>query len=249
MGVRNDTLLMEIRPGTGGDEATLFAADLLRMYQKFAEKKKWLFKIQESDKTTLGGVKHAIIKITGEDVGLLQHEGGVHRVQRVPETEKSGRIHTSTATVAILPQVKELQEIQLNPADLKIDTYRASGAGGQHVNVTDSAIRITHLPTGAVVTCQDERSQHKNRQKAIQQLKAKLIQFKKAQGVQKVSDLRKSQVKDAERSDKIRTYNFPQNRVTDHRINKSWQNLDKIIEGNLKKMTQTLNKKMVQNNS
>lgn len=240
-----NSLVMEIRPGTGGEEAALFAADLLRMYQKYAESKDWQITTENLEKTALGGIKNAVLKIKGEKAAdLLQYEGGVHRVQRIPKTEKSGRIHTSTATVAILPQADELNEIKLNPNDLKIDSYKSSGAGGQHVNVTDSAIRITHLPTGTVVSCQDERSQHKNKTKALKKMKAQLLYLKKSQGVKKVSELRRSQILNAERADKIRTYNFPQNRVTDHRIKKSWQNLDSIIEGNLKKVLTTLNKRL-----
>jgi len=238
-------IVMEIRPGTGGNEAAIFAADLLRMYQKYAEKKGWNVSFEGLEKTSLGGIKNAVLVIKGEGSSeLLVYEGGVHRVQRIPKTEKSGRIHTSTASIAILPQVEELNEIKINPADLKIDTYRSSGAGGQHVNVTDSAIRITHLPTGLVVTCQDERSQHKNKEKALKNLKTILLHMKKTQGVKEVRDLRRSQIKDADRSDKIRTYNFPQNRITDHRIGKSWQNLSDVMEGNLDKIVSTLKKKI-----
>jgi len=240
-----NSLIMEIRSGTGGDEAALFAADLLRMYQKYADKKGWRSNIESIEKTTLGGIKNVILNIYGENAHqLLKHEGGVHRVQRIPKTEKNGRIHTSTATVAILPQLEELNSIEINPSDLRIDTYRSAGAGGQHVNVTDSAVRITHLPTGIVVTCQDERSQHKNKEKAFKHLKTELLYQKNAQGVKEVGDLRRAQILDAERADKSRTYNFPQNRITDHRIDKSWQNLDSIIEGNLDKMVETLAKKM-----
>jgi peptide chain release factor 1 len=238
-------IVMEIRPGTGGNEAAIFAANLLRMYQKYSEKKGWNTNLESIEKTSLGGIKNAVLVIKGEDPSeLLTYEGGVHRVQRIPKTEKSGRIHTSTASIAILPRIEELNEIEINPADLKIDTYRSSGAGGQHVNVTDSAIRITHLPTGLVVICQDERSQHKNKEKALKNLRTELLYMKKAQGVKKVGDLRRSQIKDAERSDKIRTYNFPQNRITDHRIGKSWQNLDDVMEGNLDKILSTLKKKI-----
>ncbi len=238
-------IVMEIRAGTGGNEAAIFAADLLRMYQKYSEKKGWNMGSESIEKTSLGGIKNAVLVINGEEASeLLAHEGGVHRVQRIPKTEKSGRIHTSTASIAILPQIEELNKIEINPADLKIDTYRSSGAGGQHVNVTDSAIRITHLPTGLVVTCQDERSQHKNKEKALKNLKTELLYMKKAQGVKEVGNLRRSQIKDAERSDKIRTYNFPQNRITDHRIGKSWQNLSDIMEGDLDKILSTLKKKI-----
>lgn len=243
------SVVIELRPGTGGEEAALFAADLLRMYQKYAERKKWQVVLENLEKTALGGIKNAVIVVKGDDaVSLLENEGGVHRVQRIPKTERGGRIHTSTASVAVLPPNKDLDKIELNPSDLKIDTYRSSGAGGQHVNVTDSAIRITHLPTGVVITCQDERSQHKNRERALNKLKAELFYLKRSQGVEKISQLRREQIKDAERSDKIRTYNFPQNRMTDHRIGKSWQNLDKIIEGNLDKVLIILSKKLAKNN-
>jgi len=238
-------IVMEIRSGAGGNEAAIFAADLLRMYQKYAEKKGWNIKLEEIEKTSLGGIKNAVLIIKDKEATeLLAHESGVHRVQRIPRTEKNGRIHTSTASIAILPRIEELNKIEINPANLKIDTYRSSGAGGQHVNVTDSAIRITHLPTGLVVTCQDERSQHKNKEKALKNLKTELLYIKKAQGVREVRDLRRSQIKDADRSDKIRTYNFPQNRITDHRISKSWQNLGDVMEGNLDKIVSTLKKKI-----
>ena len=236
---------MEIRPGSGGEEAALFAADLFRMYQKYAERKGWKNNIDSMEKTEIGGLKYASMNISGKgSAELLQNEGGVHRVQRIPKTEKSGRIHTSAVSVAVLPQMEELSEIEINPSDLRIDTFRSSGAGGQHVNVTNSAIRITHTPTNTVVTCQDERSQHKNKEKAMTNLRAELLYMKKRQGVQEITQLRREQIKDADRSDKIRTYNFPQNRVTDHRIGKSWQNLDKIIEGNLDKLLQTILKKI-----
>jgi len=243
--MNKESLVMEIRPGSGGEEAALFAADLFRMYQKYAERKGWKNNIDSMEKTEIGGLKYASMNISGKgSAELLQNEGGVHRVQRIPKTEKSGRIHTSAVSVAVLPQMEELSEIEINPSDLRIDTFRSSGAGGQHVNVTNSAIRITHTPTNTVVTCQDERSQHKNKEKAMTNLRAELLYMKKRQGVQEITQLRREQIKDADRSDKIRTYNFPQNRVTDHRIGKSWQNLDKIIEGNLDKLLQTILKKI-----
>jgi len=243
--MNKESLVMEIRPGSGGEEAALFAADLFRMYQKYAERKGWKNNIDSMEKTEIGGLKYASMNISGKgSAELLQNEGGVHRVQRIPKTEKSGRIHTSAVSVAVLPQMEELSEIEINPSDLRVDTFRSSGAGGQHVNVTNSAIRITHTPTNTVVTCQDERSQHKNKEKAMTNLRAELLYMKKRQGVQEITQLRREQIKDADRSDKIRTYNFPQNRVTDHRIGKSWQNLDKIIEGNLDKMLQTILKKI-----
>jgi len=243
--MNKESLVMEIRPGSGGEEAALFAADLFRMYQKYAERKGWKNNIDSMEKTEIGGLKYASMNISGKgSAELLQNEGGVHRVQRIPKTEKSGRIHTSAVSVAVLPQMEELSEIEINPSDLRVDTFRSSGAGGQHVNVTNSAIRITHTPTNTVVTCQDERSQHKNKEKAMTNLRAELLYMKKRQGVQEITQLRREQIKDADRSDKIRTYNFPQNRVTDHRIGKSWQNLDKIIEGNLDKLLQTILKKI-----
>ena len=216
-----DTVQLEIRAGAGGEEANLFARDLFRMYQRFAEKSKWDFK-------ALGDLE-ALIK--GENVfGFLQHEAGVHRVQRIPKTERYGRIHTSTASVAVLKK-DEVQEIKITPNDLRIDTYRSSGPGGQHVNKTSSAVRITHLPTGMVVACQDGRSQLANREKAMMTLEQRLVNLEKERFAKGIGEERKDQVGAAERSEKIRTYNFPQNRITDHRLNQSWQNLDQVLEG------------------
>ena len=238
-------VVLEIRPGTGGEEAALFAANLLEMYTRFAQRNNWAVEVVSLQKTSLGGLKEGIIKIKSpEAYEKLLWEGGVHRVQRIPITEKGGRIHTSTATVAVLPEITHPEEIKIAPQDLRIDVFRASGKGGQHVNVTDSAVRITHLPTGLVVSCQDERSQHKNREKALNILKAKLLHFQRLQGIKELSQLRREQIGTAERSEKIRTYNFPQNRVTDHRINKSWQDLENIMKGSLEKIIRSLTKNL-----
>jgi len=236
----NKNLILEIRAGTGGDEAALFAADLFRIYTRYAERKNWVYKIMNSSDTGIGGFKEAILSIAGKGAfGMLKYESGVHRVQRVPKTETSGRVHTSAATIAVLPEAEDV-DIQVNDADLKIDTYRASGAGGQHVNKTESAIRITHIPTGLVVTCQDESSQHKNRAAALKVLKSRLL----AAEQQKVSDERaaerKSLVSTGDRSAKIRTYNFPQGRVTDHRINFTSYRLNDILDGDIKELIEKL---------
>lgn len=229
-------VIMEIRAGTGGDEAALFASDLFRMYQKFAEKKGWKIELFSINRTSLGGLKEVIFKISGENVWPnLKNEAGVHRVQRIPLTEKSGRIHTSTASVAVLPEATET-EIEIKPEDLKIDTFRSSGKGGQNVQKVESAVRITHLPTGLVVSCQEERSQARNKEKALKVLRAKLLALKEEEKEREISQTRKEQIKKAERSDKIRTYNFPQSRVTDHRLNKSWHNLTEIMDGNLEEI-------------
>jgi peptide chain release factor 1 len=228
-------LIVEIRAGTGGDEAALFAGDLYRMYTRYATEHRFTIEPYSSSPTGLGGFKEVIFGIHGMGAyGRFKHESGVHRVQRVPATEASGRVHTSTATVAVLPEVDEDEfDIEINPADLRIDVYRASGAGGQHVNKTESAVRITHLPSGVVVACQDERSQMKNRAKAFAMLRAKLYQAQQEKLNMERRDLRRSQVGTGERTEKIRTYNFPQDRVTDHRINQNFHNLPKIMEGSV----------------
>ena len=225
---------VEIRAGTGGDEAGIFAGDLYRMYSRYAELKGWRVQLISSHSSERGGFKEVIILISGQGVyGRLKFESGAHRVQRVPETESQGRIHTSACTVAILPEQDEVAAIEINPADLKVDTFRSSGAGGQHVNVTDSAIRITHLPTGLVVECQDERSQHKNRARAMSILSAKLIQAQKDKLQQEKAATRRLLVGSGDRSERIRTYNFPQGRLTDHRVNLTLYKLLDIMEGNL----------------
>lgn len=223
--------ILEVRAGTGGDEAALFAADLLRMYQRYAEINGWKFELMDVSGSDLGGIRDAVASISGRGVfAKLKYESGVHRVQRVPETESQGRIHTSAATVAVLPEAEEV-DIDINPSDLRIDTYRAQGAGGQHVNKTDSAIRITHLPTGVVVTQQDNKSQHKNRAKAMKVLRARLYDAERQKVEGERASARKEQVGSGDRSERIRTYNYPQGRVTDHRINLTMYKLDKMMNG------------------
>ena len=223
--------ILEVRAGTGGDEAALFAADLFRMYERYAARKGWKFEVMDMSETGIGGIKEGIANITGRNVfARLKFESGVHRVQRVPTTEANGRIHTSAATVAVLPEAEEV-DIQINPADLRVDTYRSQGAGGQHVNKTDSAIRITHLPTNTVVQCQDEKSQHKNRARAMKMLMARLYDAKRQALDQARSADRKSQVGSGDRSERIRTYNYPQGRVTDHRINLTLYKIDEVMNG------------------
>jgi peptide chain release factor 1 len=232
---------LEIRAGTGGSEAAIFAGDLFRMYSRYAELKKWHIEVISSQLGDHGGFKEIISKISGKEVyAQLKFESGAHRVQRVPETESQGRIHTSACTIAIMPEVEEIDEIEINPDDLRVDTFRASGAGGQHVNKTDSAIRITHLPSGIVVECQDERSQHKNRSKAMNLLKSKMLAEERKKQEQEQASTRKSLVGSGDRSERIRTYNFPQGRITDHRINLTLYKLDDILEGNLDQLTQPL---------
>jgi len=223
--------ILEVRAGTGGDEAALFAAVLFEMYQRYAQKQGWKFEVIDANENGIGGYKEASAKITGTGVfAKLKFESGAHRVQRVPVTESQGRVHTSAATVAVLPEIEEV-DLYINPADLKIDVYRASGAGGQHVNKTESAIRITHIPTGVVVQCQDERSQFKNREKALNHLRAKLYDMQKETIDANYSEKRKLQVGSGDRSERIRTYNYPQGRVTDHRINLTLYKLDEVVSG------------------
>ena len=233
-------LILEIRAGTGGDEAALFAADLFRIYTRYAERKNWTLKVMDSSDTGIGGIKEVIVSIQGKGAfGMLKYESGVHRVQRVPKTETSGRVHTSAATLAVLPEAEDV-DIEINEADLKIDTYRASGAGGQHVNKTESAIRITHIPTGLVVTCQDESSQHKNRSAALKVLKSRLLAAEQKKVTQERAAERKSLVSTGDRSAKIRTYNFPQGRVTDHRINFTSYRLNEILDGDITELIEKL---------
>jgi peptide chain release factor 1 len=234
-------VFLEIRAGTGGDEAAIFAGDLFRMYSRYAERQGWRVEVLSENPGEHGGYKEVIARVEGQSVyAKLKFESGAHRVQRVPETESQGRIHTSACTVAILPEMDEQAEIEINPADLRVDTYRASGAGGQHVNKTDSAIRLTHLPTGIVVECQDERSQHKNRARAMSLLQAKLVNQQREAQEKELSDTRRSLVGSGDRSERIRTYNFPQGRVTDHRINLTLYSLDEVIAGNLDNVIEPL---------
>ena len=227
------SVIMEIRGGTGGEEAALFAHSLFRMYSMYAEKQGWKIEILSSSETELGGMKEVEFSVEGDGVySRMKYEAGTHRVQRVPETETQGRIHTSAVTVAVMPEAEEV-DIDINPADLKVDTYRSSGAGGQHVNKTSSAIRITHLPTGTVVECQDERSQHKNRDKAMKVLRSRLLAEKQAAQKSEIDANRRSQVGSGDRSERIRTYNYPQGRVTDHRIGLTLYKLDAILSGAL----------------
>ena len=233
-------IILEIRAGTGGDEAALFASDLYRLYSRFAERNKWQYKVMESSPIGIGGYKELIMSINGEGAyGALKFESGVHRVQRVPKTETSGRVHTSAATVAVLPEAEEA-DVQIVDAELKIDTYRASGAGGQHVNKAESAIRITHLPSGLVVTCQDETSQHKNKAAALKVLRSRLLAAQQEQLAKERAAVRKDMVSTGDRSAKIRTYNFPQGRITDHRINFTAYNLDGVMDGDIGELIENL---------
>jgi peptide chain release factor 1 len=234
-------VFVEIRAGTGGDEAAIFAGDLARMYMRFAEAKGMKTELVSESVSEAGGYKEIVFAVKGsEPYRFLKHESGVHRVQRVPATEAQGRIHTSTATVAVLPQVEDDVEVEIKPVELQIDTYKSSGAGGQYVNKTESAIRITHLPTGIVVASQQERSQQQNREKAMQMLRAMLHDQKRREQEEAVGSLRRSQVGSGERAEKIRTYNFPQDRITDHRINRSFGNIRGVMDGNLGHITDEL---------
>lgn len=227
-------VFLEVRAGTGGDEAAIFAGDLFRMYSRYAERQGWRVEILSENHGEHGGYKEVIARVEGQSVyAKLKFESGAHRVQRVPETESQGRIHTSACTVAILPEMDAQAAIEINANDLRVDTYRASGAGGQHINKTDSAVRLTHLPTGMVVECQDERSQHKNRARAMSLLQAKLVNQQREAQDKEISDTRRSLVGSGDRSERIRTYNFPQGRVTDHRINLTLYSLDEVIQGGL----------------
>ena len=228
------SVFLEIRAGAGGQEAALFAADLMRMYTMYAQKKNWRASVVSESYTDLKGYREVVLHIEGKGVyGHLKFESGVHRVQRVPQTETSGRVHTSTATVVVLPETGEVESVTINPADLKIDTYRAGGAGGQHVNKTDSAVRITHIPTGLVVACQDDRSQHKNKAKAMKILQARLVAAQKETQEAELSAQRREQVGTGMRSEKVRTYNYPQNRITDHQVEVTLNKLDMVMEGDL----------------
>ncbi len=236
----SNNVIVEIRAGTGGDEATLFAADLYRMYSRYAERRRWKIEVMSSSPSEVGGFKEIIFSVAGKMAfGTLKYESGGHRVQRIPATESGGRIHTSACTVAVLPEVEDT-EIQLNPEDLRVDVFRSSGPGGQSVNTTDSAVRITHIPTGTVVTCQDEKSQLKNKAKAMRVLKARLFEVEEARKNRERADARKSQIGSGDRSERIRTYNFPQNRLTDHRINLTLYKLDSIIEGEIDEVIDTI---------
>jgi peptide chain release factor 1 len=237
----NRNIFVEIRAGTGGDESALFAGDLLRMYLRYAERNKWQVEMMSASESDLGGYKEVIVRIAGEAAySKLKFESGGHRVQRVPATETQGRIHTSACTVAVMPEADEIGEVEINPADLRIDTFRASGAGGQHINKTDSAVRVTHLPTGIVVECQDDRSQHKNKDRALKVLAARIMDKQSQEQHAKEAATRKSLIGSGDRSERIRTYNFPQGRLTDHRINLTLYRLDALMDGDLNELIAAL---------
>jgi peptide chain release factor 1 len=237
----DSNIFLEIRAGTGGDEAAIFAGDLFRMYSRFAELKHWQIEILNQNLGEHGGYREVIARIIGQGAySQLKFESGAHRVQRVPETESQGRVHTSAATVAVLPEIDDVEQIEINPSDLRVDTYRASGAGGQHVNKTDSAVRLTHIPTGTVVECQDERSQHKNKARAMSLLQARIMNAEIEKQQKEQAQTRKSLVGSGDRSERIRTYNYPQGRVTDHRINLTLYKLDEIIQGDFEPGDRTI---------
>jgi peptide chain release factor 1 len=234
-------IFLEIRAGTGGDESALFAADLFRMYTRFAERQRWQVEVVSASESDLGGYKEVILRIVGQSAfSRLKFESGGHRVQRVPQTETQGRIHTSACTVAVMPEADEISDIEINPADLRIDTFRASGAGGQHINKTDSAVRITHIPTGTVVECQDDRSQHRNKDQAMKVLVSRIMDAKRRAAHDKEAETRKSLVGSGDRSDRIRTYNFPQGRITDHRINLTLYKIDAMMDGDIQDLLNAL---------